>query len=380
MSTNLNSSARLTGGGDNYVEFTSESNDLIININGKTYSFNELHRSTIVNGWNIYVNSVYFNAVPRLQLDIIDKTHARLLYDSFVDDENYLCEYPIQHTRNIAKVYCFEYITSFHYTKHPTRDIYNVNCLNLDLGDITSELYRPMEAINGKQLSFQNIFSFVAEQLTELDLSSWYTMNVVDMSDMFAMSSNLTSLNISTWKTSLVENLSNAFGYCGFSEIDISGWSVVNCTNLSYMFQHCPALKTFNAPNWQTQKVTTMAGLFDACETLASVNITGWKTNALTNTSSMFFRCTALTTIDLSGWEMSALTNCSSMFDSCYELDSLIIPNWTVPSATTDVSSMFKGCDKLTSIECTVAMQTWLKAQSDLGIDFQTWNGVWDIV
>lgn len=73
--------------------------------------------------------------------------------------------------------------------------------------------------------------------LTTLNLSSFYTSNVTNMSYMFYGMSNLTTLNLSSFDTSKV-------------------------TDMSAMFSNMSNLTTLDVSNFNTSQVTSMYGMF----------------------------------------------------------------------------------------------------------------------
>ncbi|CCY93187.1 putative uncharacterized protein [Firmicutes bacterium CAG:884] len=81
------------------------------------------------------------------------------------------------------------------------------------------------------------MFSY-CRSLTSLDLSSFNTSKVTDMSDMFAGCSSLTSLDLSSFNTSNVTNMSSIFVGCtSINNLDISSFyfeSLYEITNVSF--------------------------------------------------------------------------------------------------------------------------------------------------
>ncbi len=94
-------------------------------------------------------------------------------------------------------------------------------------------------------------------RLTSLDLSSFDTSKVTEMSDMFSACSNLTDLDLSSFDTSSVTNMSYMFGECGcLTTLDLTSFDTSKVIDMSYMF-------------WNTQELyrISVSDLFQIAET-----------------------------------------------------------------------------------------------------------------
>ena len=109
-----------------------------------------------------------------------------------------------------------------------------------------------------------------------------------------------------------------------YSDIDFTSCSFYKKTNLLTV----EYLKV-------TDKVTTLAsdnsGLFDGCTSLTTVNVFDWDTSSVTDMSYMFRDCNKLTSLVLgNGFNMDNVTNIAYIFSGCNNLILLIVPNATV--------------------------------------------------
>jgi surface protein len=134
----------------------------------------------------------------------------------------------------------------------------------------------------------------------ELDLSNFDTSNVIDMSYMFNSCGNVNSFNLSSFNTSKV-------------------------TNMSYMFVGITLnLKSLDLSNFDTSNVTNMSYMFAACGSLSDLDISSFNTSKVSNMSYMFNNCGALTSMDISHFDTSKVTNMGSMFNGCNRMEELI--------------------------------------------------------
>ena len=82
-------------------------------------------------------------------------------------------------------------------------------------------------------------------------------------------------------------------------------------------------------------------------ETITGMNYLN--TSEVTNMSSMFRECNSLTSVDVSNFNTEKVTNLSYMFNNCFELTSLDLSNFNTAKVT-NMSNMFKNCRELTTI------------------------------
>lgn len=92
-----------------------------------------------------------------------------------------------------------------------------------------------------------------------------------------------------------------------------------------------------------------MSSLFKNC-TATDICLTSFKTSNVTNMSSMFSGCSKLTSLDLTKFNTEKVQNNYSMFKDCSSLTSLTLGNFSV-GFSTDLSAMFQGCSALTSVD-----------------------------
>ena len=218
---------------------------------------------------------------------------------------------------------------------------------------------------------FQNLTA-----LEEIDLSSFDTSNVTNMSGMFSNCSSLESLDLSSFDTSNVTRLSGMFYYCtklkqldlsnfdtskvttmkstfnncnSLEQLDISNFDTSNVTDMSYMFNHCNSLTELDVSNFNTSKVTNMSAMFQYCVKLKNIDVSRFDTSKVTNMGWMFNYCNSLTKLDVSSFNTSKVTNMTTMFQKCDSLKTLNISNFDT-SNVTDMRYMFGSCYNLETI------------------------------
>ena len=95
------------------------------------------------------------------------------------------------------------------------------------------------------------------------------------MSFMFANCNQLTLLDVSSFDTQNVTNMSSMFTLCKhITNLDISNFNTETVTDMSYMFEYCSCLTNIivNSEKWNTNKLQFDQSMFGDC-----LNLTGGK-------------------------------------------------------------------------------------------------------
>lgn len=204
--------------------------------------------------------------------------------------------------------------------------------------------------------------------LTDIDVSSFDTSNVTDMSYLFAAPvtdsvSNYSDLpmNLSTiefgdnFVTSNVTDISYILYYnTSLTELDIDDWDVSNVTSMCSSFFNCCNLTTFgeNAlANWNTGKVINMEHAFRWLKKLTALNLEKWDVSSVKSFSYCFCNLAWTDVLDLEAWDISNCEDLSMMFHSCKTLTTLKVNTWDVRNVKTfdhfiaQMGSNFKNMD-----------------------------------
>lgn len=163
--------------------------------------------------------------------------------------------------------------------------------------------------------------------------NNYDTSDVINMSYMFANSTKLQSLDLSSFKTSKVEDMSAMFlGATGttsnwgtqtnmaLTEINLSSFDTRNVTNMNSMFGNCGNLVILDLRNFNTINVTNMAEMFNMPNDYSSkleTIILGEKfeTTKVQNMKFMFYDNKNLKTIYASrDFDSSSIINSDRMF------------------------------------------------------------------
>lgn len=149
------------------------------------------------------------------------------------------------------------------------------------------------------------------------------TSNIDDFSNLFSAyhylrsngihSSVIRYIDISTWNTSNVKNMSNMFEGCArLKDIKLS-FDTSNVENMSGMFYGCKSLEYLNLP-FNTSKLKNVNHMFSGCFNLKEIyHIDEWDVSNLDAVDG------------LDEWNTKIINNVTFMFNLCANLKK---PNW----------------------------------------------------
>ena len=186
------------------------------------------------------------------EFDIGKKIYFLQNKDEFKKDYKNV-EVPKLNRDNIIVLIDGEICRYDNYYIFPKKGIYNVTIfINYILKDCTA------------------LFCY-CKNIIDIDLSSFDTKNVTDMSWMFSHCSKLTNLNLSSFDTKNVTNMSWMFSYCSnLTNLNLSSFDIKNVTNYSRMFDCCYKLTNFVA-NLSSFKIKT--NIFYGCPNLKKMKL-----------------------------------------------------------------------------------------------------------
>ena len=279
-----------------------------------------------------------------------------------------------------------------------------------------------IENLNTEKVTDMSLMFFQCEKLSSLDLSNFNTEKVTNMYGMFSTCSALTSLDLSNFNTEKVTYMYGMFASCsalttiyasdkfvtgqvsqgefmfygcknlkGYAESK-TGKTYANCGTDGYFTSGCGYAEFDNAtrtltfrykgvkpeeayglnegtsdPGWIGQRSKIKKVVFDAsfanarptscykwfydCKELTNIEgIEYLNTEKVTDMSWMFSGCAKLSSINLSNFNTEKVTDMSSMFWNCSALTSLDVSKFNTANVT-DMSSMFWNCSALASLD-----------------------------
>ena len=193
--------------------------------------------------------------------------------------------------------------------------------------------------INLKNINFGNNFDtsnvinmaqmfLNCQNLTDIDLSSFNTENLLDMSGMFQM-----------FDTKSQEDRSGKLKTIKFG----SNFNTSNVTSMSSLFYRCSSLKTVDISMFNTSKVTNMSGMFYGCTSLVSIDLNNLNTSNVTNMYAMFWYASSLTKLDLTSFDISKVASTKKMFADTRSLTQICVSDkWNLQNVS-NTADMFLG-------------------------------------
>ena len=229
--------------------------------------------------------------------------------------------------------------------------------LSISVNDYTPELLNEKSEYIIDELGsggwMEPSYYYMCSSVSNLDLSSWDTSKVRNMSYMFSGMCYNENLDLSSFDTSNVEDMSYMFAYSYYLEgINFDGWDTSNVTDMSYMFSMVESdtviyesgtqnLKSLDVSHFDTSSVTDMSGMFEYIgysDNLVDIDLSNWNTSNVLLMTGMFDSA-SIKNLDLSSWNVEKVINFGYMF-YYITTDSINISNWNFANTNT-ISTLF---------------------------------------
>ena len=136
----------------------------------------------------------------------------------------------------------------------------NINADNIDI------------YINDKKIEFNNIY--ISEEKCDIKVKFIFKKLLTSTCYMFRGCSSLKSIDLSSFKTNNINNMSCMFCYCSILEsIDLSSFNTTNVKDMRGMFNGCSSLKSLDLSSFDITNVQYMGNMFYKCSSLKKENI-----------------------------------------------------------------------------------------------------------
>ena len=189
-----------------------------------------------------------------------------------------------------------------------------------------------------------NIFDLVGDGNKGADRAFIYDLNTATTISDYVAELDATNTKL-TFKKITSDNLES---------IDLSRLVIVNDEP---MVKDMYDIETTNIKNivfdesFKTYAPTSLEHFFAGCSTLETISgLEYLNTEKVTDMSSMFDGCQKLSSLDLSKFNTEKVTNMSGMFYGCQKLSSLDLSKFNTEKVTY-MSSMFEDCQELSSLD-----------------------------
>ena len=186
------------------------------------------------------------------------------------------------------------------------------------------------------------------KQTKTIDLSNLDTSYVTDMNYMFDGMSHLENITFGEkFDTSNVTNMNQMFatwdGVSQLKTINLSSFKTSKVTNMSGMFAGLTELTELDLSNFDTSSVTNMGQMFEGLSKITELDLSNFDTSNVTSMSAMFNKCSSLKALDLSNFNTKKVTTMVNMFLNTTNLQTIYVgPNWSTDG--TDIYGMFNNC------------------------------------
>ena len=219
--------------------------------------------------------------------------------------------------------------------------------------------------INGLMTDCRNLFVFCCKNLISVNLSSFNSKNVTNMSYMFGNCEKLEYINFTNFDTKNVTTMNRMFMDCkNIKYLNLSSFDTKNVKKMNYMFHGCENLLNLDLSKFNTINVKEMSDMFHGCKSLKNLDLSNFNTSKVNNMSRMFMDCNNLVNINLSNFNTTNVTNISRMFMNCKNLQNLDLSFFDTQNVM-DMNRIFFDCTNLKSINL-----SFFQTKEDTNINF----------
>ncbi len=154
--------------------------------------------------------------------------------------------------------------------------------------------------------------------------------------------------------TDEVTDMHNAFILPGLEKLDLSTFNTANVTDMSVMFARCVALKELNLSSFNTENVENMSSMFYNCVSLKQLDLHRFNTGKVKDMSAMFameIEGSKLEELNLANFQIRDGAVLEEMFAGCRNLKTIYCNyDWNIAKyddIDTDTQYMFIDCNSL---------------------------------
>lgn len=232
------------------------------------------------------------------------------------------------------------------------------------------------EGLSGWRLPLLEDSSYMFEsdgELRAVDTSEWNMDSIRDISYMFSDCPKISDLNVSKWKTGNLEYMDGAFMNTGLTIFSALDWNTESLKSAYRALAGCDSLERIVIKDWNCNSLENINGMFFGDKELTSLDLSGWNGNRLKdaggmclgcakmeeaifpdlikeaarNISYMLSGCTALHTADLSAWNTANIEYAQGLFDGDALLENLAGSAYASYKNVVSTGAMFRGCGSL---------------------------------
>ena len=175
--------------------------------------------------------------------------------------------------------------------------------------------------------------------INQKEIKNYYKLNETNSSIIMTLKDGITTCDY------MFANLRN------ISEIDLSKFNNNKINTTKNMFSYCYSLTSINFGNFDTSKVETMENMFCCCDKLIELDLSQFKTPLLKTMKFMFYFCTSLTSLKFpQNLDTSKVTDMSHLFRYCNKITSIDLTKFNT-SSVVSMEYMFYHCEEIISFD-----------------------------
>ena len=168
-----------------------------------------------------------------------------------------------------------------------------------ELNELNVELF-----IDDIKYNYQKYFNPEKERIYTIKIL--FKLKMKDCSKIFYRCKNLIEINLSSFDTEEVTNMTDMFYGCNkLISLELSSLNTKNVKYMEGMFMCCDSLSNLNLSSFDTEKVDGIGNMFNGCCNLPELNLSSFKLKKdLDGIAGIFYDCSKIKTIDFSSVEI----------------------------------------------------------------------------
>ena len=260
--------------------------------------------------------------------------------------------------------------------------------------------------VNGKPIVSMS-GTFAGSKASSIDLSSFDTSHVTDMTAMFHNVLNINELDFITFDVRKVENMTAMFYNNNIEEYDFSRFETPSLRSISAMLANNKNIVELDLSNWDTSNVRDMGNFIGNTPNLKKLNISNWdfesfdvagkfpnllgstisnitdliadNVNWGSNMEAVFLNLNNVENISLKDIDTSKVTTMKSAFNGLYKIKELDLSDWDT-SSLTNADSMFAGTSSLETLNLSNWDLRSYNVVNQLSAMFNGWSNVKNLI
>lgn len=239
-----------------------------------------------------------------------------------------LFDFILYHINSVSLYKMFDEITIENFVFPVLKNVKSISNLSYMFYECAKLVYCDLSEFDTSSIKKMDLMFYSCHKLKKITFSKLFsTINVVDMSCMFADCSNINNLNLISFDTSNVKDMTSMFDGCiklekiTFSEL----FTTNNVVNITAMFRKCLSLVYIDTTHFNFSNVLSISQMFENCHKLEKIRIPQIKAKQINESDNIFTNCYNLSSFDLSSIDINDKHTLDIITKGCTNIKTIIV-------------------------------------------------------